>query len=158
VGVVVEEDRPVLRWRSVPEAHRYVVTLSDARGGRLLSSPPLTTTEWTPPPLPRGQSYLWQVVADIPSGTTAAPRPPEPEARFRVLDLASLQSLDEARRVPSHLVLGVLYARAGLVADAERELRALATLNPSASLPEVLLADLRLRTQKGAPTTEKPAQ
>src|SRR5262245_15496112 len=32
VGVVVEDDRPALRWRSVPGARRYVVTVSDEEG------------------------------------------------------------------------------------------------------------------------------
>ncbi len=161
VGVVVEEDRPALRWRSMPGARHYVVTVSNERGGALVKSPPLSTTEWAPPPLSRGKTYLWEVTAHTASGATTAPQPPAPEARFRVLDRASLEALREARRSPSrsHLVLGVVYARAGLLEDAERELQALATLNPNASLPDRLLADLRRRRpQKAVPTTENAAQ
>lgn len=162
VGIVVAEDRPVFRWRPVARASGYVVTLSTEDGGALIKSPRVTTTDWTPAhALKRGQSYLWQVTASTPSGSTTAPRPPEPEARFRVLDAQTLERIEEARRSTSrsHLVLGILYAEAGLLDEAERELTALATLNPSAALPKGLLADLRRkRSQKAAPTTENAAQ
>ena len=162
VGIVVEEDRPVFRWRPVARAREYLVTVSTEDGETLIKSPPVVTTEWTPAhPLKRGQSYLWQVTAATASGAITAPRPPEPEARFRVLEAQTLEGLQEARRAASgsHLVLGILYAKAGLLDDAERELMALATLNPNTAIPKDLLADLRRqRLQKAAPTTENAAQ
>jgi len=96
-----------------------------------------------------------------PSESITAPQPPEPEARFLVLDALTLERIEETRRRTSrsHLVLGILYAEAGLLDDAERELTALATLNPGVALPKGLLADLReQRSQKAAPTTENAAQ
>ena len=162
VGIVVEEDRPVFRWRPVARASGYVVTLSTADGGGLIKSPRVSTTDWTPAhPLKRGKSYLWQVTALTPSESITAPQPPEPEARFLVLDALTLERIEETRRRTSrsHLVLGILYAEAGLLDDAERELTALATLNPGVALPKGLLADLReQRSQKAAPTTENAAQ
>jgi hypothetical protein len=158
VGVVVEEDRPRLRWRPVARAKGYVVVVSSEDGGTIVKSPPVTATEWTlPQPLTRGQSYLWQVTASTPEGAITAPRPPEPEAHFRVLDARAFDVLRQARRTASqsHLVMGILDAQAGLLDDAERELIALADLNPAAALPRVLLADIRRqRDPKAAPTTE----
>jgi predicted Zn-dependent protease len=44
---------------------------------------------------------------------------------------------------PSHLARAVLYAQAGAVDDAERELAALAERNPESPLVDALLTDLR---------------
>ncbi len=74
-----------------------------------------------------------------------------------------LKRIEEARRTspPSHLVLGILYAEAGLLDEADRELAALSNLNPQSSLPSNLLSDLRRQRrglQNPAPTTENAAQ
>jgi hypothetical protein len=161
IGVVVEDDRPPLRWRPVPGARHYVVTVLEESGDALVKSPPLATTGWTPPPLARGRSYQWQVTAHTAAGRTTAPQPPAPEARFRVVDRDALAALTRARRSParSHLVLAVLSARAGLLDEAERELTALAALNPGPSVAARLLADLQKQvSQNAAPTTENAAQ
>jgi hypothetical protein len=162
VGVVVEEDRPVFRWQPIPGARRYGVTLAMDGGAPPMDSGPVLATEWTPPrALKRGQPYVWQLTVYAGSGSTTAPQPPEPEARFFVLDRQALESLEEARgrTSGSHLVMGILDARAGLLDDAEKELKAFAALNPTSPLPSKLLADFRAqRAQKPAPITPNAAQ
>jgi hypothetical protein len=67
--------------------------------------------------LPRGVPLLWQVEVRTASGSKRVlPSPPDPPAIFRVLDASSLREIEEARRLQprNDLLLGVLYARAGL--------------------------------------------
>jgi hypothetical protein len=71
-----------------------------------------------------------------------SPRPTEPMAKFRILDQAKADELKQAQRIyaGSHLTLGVLYARYGLLDEAERELLALRIDNPDSAIALRLLA------------------
>ena len=109
--------------------------------------------------LPRGRTYTWQVVAESAGRRLVAPAPPEPDVRFRVLDASRAEALSAARsRRASHLVLGVLYAEAGLIDDAHRELLALHRDNPASRTAEALVAALPARTYVPSPTSTNPAQ
>ena len=111
--------------------------------------------------MPRGRDYSWQVAAFVEGGEVTAPEPPAPEARFRVIEPSLL---DETRRGleacgDSHLLRGLLYARTGLLDEAERELGALVEANPGSAVAEELVRNVRaLRPQSATPTTMKPAQ
>jgi hypothetical protein len=143
LGTVVLDTQPMLRWTPIPGAATYIVTLQDQATGQTISSSPLARTEWTPDhPLTRGSTYAWQVAGSVSGGTEiVAPRPPAPAARFRVLDSAAASQLQTLPA--SHLVRGVLYANAGLVADAERELAALSAQNPDSGIANTLLRQIR---------------
>jgi hypothetical protein len=164
VGEVVRSTQPALEWRPLTGAARYEAAVYDADYERVAQSPKLAATRWVvSPPLRRGASYTWEVTATLAGEKHLAPQPPDPEARIHVLEAAAEHelALAEARAPRSRLALGVLYARAGLSAEAERELTALAAANPGSSLAETLLRDASAqRRRKGAllPTTEKPAQ
>lgn len=141
VGTAVLEDRPRFRWRSVPGAASYVVIVQDETTGRSIRSEPLVTMEWTPSqPLERGRRYSWQLAAR----QAAYPAPPDPPARFQVVDhdaAARLTSLPG-----SHLLRSVSYAEAGLLDAAQLELEALARQNPDSTPVRACLdALLRLR-------------
>jgi hypothetical protein len=143
LGTVVLDTQPTLRWTPLPGAVTYIVTLQDQVTGQTISSSPLTLNEWVPDhPLTRGTTYTWQVAGSVSGGTeVVAPRPPAPPARFRVLDASTA---DRFQTLPaSHLVRGVLYASAGLVADAERELAALSAQNPNSEVADKLLKEIR---------------
>jgi hypothetical protein len=96
-------------------------------------------------PLKRGEVYLWQVKAIKDGRTVVTPSPPAPSAKFLVLGRAESDELSRARRDygSSHLTLGLLYARSGLLDDAERELRALQRINPNSELARQLLKQIR---------------
>jgi hypothetical protein len=148
VAAVVESDRPALRWRPLPGAKAYVVSVYDEALRLVATSPRLGATEWAPvSPLARGAVYTWQVTAFTPAGELTAPAPPAGEARFQVLGRADAALLRRARAEAgtSHLAMAVAYASAGLEKEAERELRALAAANPGAPLPRSLLASLPRR-------------
>jgi hypothetical protein len=86
----------------------------------------LNVAEWMPDsPLPRGRTYQWQV--ELRNGTPQIlPAPPDPPAAFRVMDEPSFRELTVAQRErpDDHLLLAVLYARAGAQSDAAKELAA----------------------------------
>ena len=144
IGTAVLGTRPPLRWTPLPGATTYIVTLQEQSSGDTMNSPPLAGVEWTPErPLIRGRTYVWQVAGSI-SGMEieiVAPKPPDPPARFIVADTAEADRLE--RLSASHLVRGVLYANAGLLDDAERELAALSVQNPNSEVVDRLLRQIR---------------
>jgi hypothetical protein len=148
LGVVIINDRPVFRWSSLPGASSYRVIVSDSNFDQVAASEVIQTTEWTPhQSLPRGVTYNWSVRAIKDDKEILTPAPPLPQARFRILDNARLAEISRARRDygNSHLLMGVVYAHAGLIEDAEREFEKLARANPGAAIPEKLLANIKAR-------------
>ena len=149
VGVVVPEERPALQWTPVPEATGYVVYLADAeeRTPALRQEVPAGVTAWTPPAaLAGGTTYEWQVEARCGNESLArAPRPPEPEARFRVLDAPRAAELTEVERLypQNALILGTAYARAGLMREAEQQFEALAQRYPESGAAKRLQQETR---------------
>ncbi len=121
VGTTVLSDRPVLRWTMSPDATSYVVAVFDEKFQKLAESPALTVTDWRPSdPLPRGKVLNWQVTMRTASGTVHAPTPPEPEARFQVVEQAVVDRIEQMRRdFPGNpLLLAALYAHAGALDEA----------------------------------------
>ena len=143
----MEADRPTFRWSAHPDARRYEVAVFDQDLRRQLASGPVEGTDWTPAkPLARGRTYLWQVTALAGRERVTAPAPPAPEARFEVASSAVLAEVEHERaQAPtSHLVAALAFVQAGLLDDAEDELRALAADNPGS--PEVTRLREALRT------------
>src|SRR6185503_7402327 len=106
------------------------------------ASPELTSHSWTPSQsLSLGNVYSWQVKAVKDGQEFKSPGPPAPQARFRILDREKANELAKARRAhpSSHLALGLLYAEAGLLKEAEQELRALEKANPDSEIVRSLL-------------------
>ncbi|HKQ08470.1 MAG TPA: hypothetical protein VJ464_25340 [Blastocatellia bacterium] len=151
IGTAVRSARPVFRWQPLAGATSYVVKVFDAGFNRVAMSEPLATTAWTPSqPLAVGAIYSWQVTAAKDGGETTSPAPPAPQARFKVIEGARLAELRHAEQSypDSHLLRGVLYARAGLLDDAERELQALLKANPANEAARKLLASVHALRQK----------
>jgi lipopolysaccharide biosynthesis regulator YciM len=76
--------------------------------------------------------------------------PPAPEAKFKVLEKSKAEELDRVRKSypRSHLILGSLYERAGLLDDAEREFQSLVSANPKSTVARKLLRNVRSLRQK----------
>jgi len=145
-GLVLMSDRPALRWTRLEGASVYVVEVYDQQFKRVLASPELATLEWTATQsLPRGQVYSWQVKAVKDGQEVTVPRPPAPQAKFRVIDEGSLNEISRAKRAygSSHLTLALLYAKAGLLNEAEQELRLLQRANPQSEIVRKLLRQVR---------------
>jgi len=145
-GVVLINDRPAFRWSRLEGATSYVVEVYDEQFKRVLVSPSIATLSWTATqPLPRGQVYSWQVKAVKDGEEVTVPRPPAPQAKFRVIDQGRLNEILAAEQAygSSHLTLALLYARAGLLDEAERQLRLLQMANPKSEIVRKLLRQLR---------------
>ena len=145
VGKVVQSDHPTFDWSPLAGATGYVVEVYDEAFKPVATSPQLTATSWTSSPLKRGRIYSWQVKAAKDGQEFISPRPPVSQAKFRVLDAASVSELQQARQAygSSHLVLGLLYARSGLLDEAEKEFRTLQKANPDSALARRLLGQVR---------------
>lgn len=145
IGVIVETTSPTLRWDALKDA-TYTVTIYDSNFNPVATSGVLVSPSWAPPrPLARGQIYSWQVTALRQDLQVKSPRPPAPEAKFKVLEGSKATAIERARRAKprSHLTLGVLYAQAGLLDDAEREFGALLRANPKSEIARQLLNNVR---------------
>ena len=143
---VVMEDRPLFRWESLSGVSSYRVYVLDANGNQVSESDelPPTRTQWkAPAPLRRGQIFSWMVIAVVEGKKVVSPSASTPEVKFAVLSTQNFQELTSLRKFNSHLALGVSYARAGLVNEAEREFQSLVKLNPQSELPRKLLQSVR---------------
>lgn len=156
LGQIVRSQQPTLRWRALDGAQSYKVIVTDADLNQVAVSPPLTTTEWrVTKPLPPGGIYSWQVTAVKDGTEIISPVLPAPQAKFKVLDAATARTLQQAERAysDSHLTLGVLYAEAGLLEEAEQELRLLVRDNPRADVAQKLLRSVQsLRSSRPSAT------
>jgi predicted anti-sigma-YlaC factor YlaD len=146
VGVVVESERPSFKWEAFPGATIYIVFIKDVHSSLEVESGPLSATEWTPEkPLPRGHTFAWMVEGTRGEQHIRAPALNKPFAAFKVLDKIQADEIREAATSQSghHLLLGLLYARAGLREKALIELRALARENPGSPAVKNLMASLQ---------------
>jgi len=146
VGTVVSSQRPVFSWKPLAGAEGYSVKIFDEKFSEVMSGDEVSGTSWTPTkPLLRGRTYLWQVAARKGGETVISPVRPAPEARFKIVDSADAESIDiaEKRFSRSNLIRGIAYAKAGMLAEAEREFAALARKNPDSALAQRLLQQVR---------------
>lgn len=152
VGTAVITDRRTFRWRALSGASSYVVSVYDRDFRKVAASAPQAGTEWTvTQSLARGRVYsCWHVSAQREGREVTSPEQPAPEAKFRILDGAKAEELSRAGRVhkDSHLTLGTLYARAGLLDLAERELQSALLDNPRSRVARRLL--LSVQALRGA--------
>lgn len=144
VGDVLIINNPTFRWTALDGATGYVVEVYDEQFKLVTSSPQLTEALWTTS-LPRGHVYSWQVKAIKDGQEMTSPRPPAPQAKFRVLDQAKANEIARAKRAygSSHLTLALLYAEAGLLKEAEQELRLVRRANPNSELAAKLLRQVQ---------------
>lgn len=145
IGKVVREQQPTLSWKPLAGATKYSVAVVDQNFQVVASSGELTANQWTiPKSLPRGVNYTWQVTAVTADGReVVSPASPAPQARFRVLDATSETQISqlETSGTKSHLARGVVFAQAGLLAEARREFQLLLKENPRSAIARKLLAN-----------------
>jgi hypothetical protein len=143
---VIIEDRPVCRWESLTGASSYKVYVLDSKGNAVVASEELapTETQWTvKSSLKRGEVFSWVVTAVVEGKEIVSPAASAPEMKFAVLSIKDAQELTQLKKTRSHLALGVFYAKAGLLMEAEREFQRLVRLNPQSQVPRKLLQSVR---------------
>lgn len=146
VGKIIQSDRPQFRWRPLKDAESYVVTIYDTNFNKIVGSPTLRQSAWTSAiRLKRGVVYQWHVMAVKDGQEIKSPIRPAPEAKFKILDATAANDIATAKRQApnSHLLLGILYANAGLINEAEREFQALLRKNPNSDVARRLLNKIK---------------
>ena len=159
VDRVVSDDRPAFAWQSMPGATGYRVRVYAGGYRKVAESPTLHGLNWPcPVALARGQNYTWTVTATSSTGEVRTPAPPQPEAVFQVMGSAPAAGIESALRGPAngHLLLAVLYAKAGAVDDAGEQLDLLAKENPNSPIVARLKSSLNQATP--SPIKTKAAQ
>jgi hypothetical protein len=142
-GDAITETRPEFRWQPLPGAIRYSVAIVDAGLHPVQRSPALRTTSWRPRrPLRRGQTYLWQVTATLHGRSKVVAS--TSEALLRIIPNKLADELARFRKghEDAHLVLGALYAQAGLLTESAEELKKVAPGDSSYSTARTLLESL----------------
>ncbi len=122
-GTVIDDLQPTFQW-SGPEADDYEVAVYE-NDTEVVRSKRQTSTAWTSPqPLERGKSYRWQVIARKGGRSFIIPSPLAPPAVFRILDALQHDELARAEKQQTNddLLLGILYARAGILDRARAHL------------------------------------
>jgi hypothetical protein len=159
VDRVVSDDRPTFTWESMPGANGYHVRVYAGGYRKVAESPLLHGLSWqSPVALARGENYTWTVTASTATGEVRTPAPPQPEAVFQVMASRPATDIETALRGPAndHLLLAVLYAKAGAVDEARAELDRLAAENPNSPIVAQLKASLDQVTP--SPIKTKAAQ
>ena len=151
VATIVLTNRPTLKWEALSGASGYIVTILDSRFNEVETSPQLSETEWKPSrPLRQGGIYPWQVRALKDGVEIRSPSTSQGEAKFKVLERSKALEVERMKQTyaNSHLALGVMYAEAGLLEEANREFESLARANPESKLVKSLIRSVKLRATK----------
>jgi hypothetical protein len=123
----VAEERPVFRWRRAAGATGYRVYVMDAEARIMFTSPrlPADTVEWrAESALEGGREYVWAIGIEREGVELVALAPGRGDVRFLILGAQERKAVEEwSRRIASPFARGVLYARAGMISEAEREWR-----------------------------------
>ncbi|MGH9837212.1 MAG: anti-sigma factor family protein [Blastocatellia bacterium] len=141
----INTEKPTLRWQPLAGATRYSVRVTNQDFDKVAEAEDLSATQWTlPSPLARGQMYSWQITAHRDDKEILSP-----STNFQVLDKTKAAALAAAQKNfgANHLVMGVLYAEAGLLDDAAREFQAEMKAGPQSAKARKLLQNLRAQRQ-----------
>ena len=158
-GEAISETRPEFSWQPLPGATRYSVVIVDEGLHPVQRSPSLRKTVWRPRrPLRRGRTYLWQVTATLRGGSKVVASEPSPsETLLRIVPLELADEIAHFRRghEEAHLVLGALYAQAGMLTDSADELRKVPPGDSSYYTAQTLLKSLSSTNPGDAPRVSR---
>lgn len=146
VGKIIQSNRPQFRWNKLVGAEGYIVNIYDEDFNKVAGSPQISAATWqVEKPLARNKIYLWQVTAIKEGQEIKSPVRPAPDAKFKVLDAVKSNEIEMAKKQygNSHLLLGILYANAGLLGEAEAEFQKLLRKNPKSELARKLLRQVQ---------------
>ena len=145
-GEAISETHPEFSWQPLPGAIGYSVAIVDTGLHPVEQSPALRATTWRPRrPLLAGHTYLWQVTATLRGGRkVVASGPPTSETLLRIIppELADQLAHFQRQHPEAHLVLGELYAQAGMLTESADELRKVPPSDATYNTAQTLLAGL----------------
>jgi hypothetical protein len=145
VATVVLSKRPTFHWKPLAGEWTYIVRVFRPGFELVAESPAVSGSEWTTPQdLSPGIVYEWQVEASRGAERAVYPQPPQTPPRFRIADDRDAKEMGRlvGQNLP-HLVLGIEYARLGLMENARAELSLLVGDNPQSAELRRLLDSLK---------------
>jgi hypothetical protein len=147
-STVIGVDQPTFRWTALSGASSYTVSVYDSDLNLIKTSGPLTGTQWSLPiRLGRGVIHTWIVTALKNGREILAPTLPS-RAEFKVIEYSEwVKLIRTVKQAHSGVQRGALYAKAGLLDEAEREFRHYLTLYPADETAKKLLQTVRLWRQ-----------
>lgn len=158
-STVVRSTEPEFRWDLPAGATGCRIRLVgvSSKLDKTSKMQPRGKDRWKPKKgvLRRGETYGWQVVAFNGADQPLVAEPSDPSAvRFKVLDAESLRRVEEGEKQlnGSHLALGVLYTREGLLDDAAQQFQELRKQNPGSPAADRLLYRVKSLRPIGAPS------
>lgn len=139
---VMLSSHPTFRWESLRGATNYTVSIYDNNGSLVTTSNSLSATSWKLPDvkrLARGRIYSWEVTATKDGEKISS------QAKFKVLEESKANEVVAARKQHQgfHLLLGIVYARVGLVDQAETEFQIVLRENPESDVAQRLMQSIR---------------
>lgn len=152
LATIVSNARPIFRWTELEGVESYTVSVYDGDLQLLTKSEPLKETEWMIPIRLRPEvTYTWIVVARKGGEERLAPAPPS-RAEFRIIGKRAYRKLKyELSQANSHGARGVLFAKTGMLDEAERELSIQVRLTPHDQRSRNLLARVRSWRRESKP-------
>lgn len=141
----VVSEQPTFHWEAIDDATFYTIRIYDAENGLIVTSGPVSATDWrSDVPLPRGVILTWDVLVESDLGSAIIPEK-EPRPAFRILsdvDYLRYQGL-KLQFSESHLVLGTFLLSEGLLDEALPHFEQLRQENPNSELPKRLILNLQ---------------
>ena len=146
LGTAIAETRPELHWQPLTGAVRYSVVIVDVGLHPVRRSHALRDTVWRPRRALRpGRTYLWQVTATLRGGSKVVASNPSPSgALLRIVPLKLAREMQDFRKTheDAHLVLGAMYAQAGMLTESANELKKVPPVDSSYNTAQKLLASV----------------
>lgn len=141
VNKTIRTETPAFEWEEVVEATGYQVGVVDEEFNIVAQSLILKETVWKiETPLVRGKKYRWQVKVFTNGTDELQLFAPDKGASFKILsESENLEIIESEKKLKSHIALGVIYLKAGLLDEAESEICALQKLNPKSEQVKRLL-------------------
>ena len=139
---IVLSSTPTFRWNALKGATSYTVSIYDEQGSLVASTDSLNATIWKMPQakrLDRGKLYSWEVAATKDGEEITS------QAKFKVLEQSKANEIMTARKAYQgfHLLVGIVYARVGLVDEAEAEFQEILRANPQSDIPQRFIHSIR---------------
>lgn len=152
VGTFIKNDSPTFVWEKAPGAVKYEIAVRSVKGSNTILNESTSATSYKVSnnflDQHRGQVLQWSVTAYAPDGISrSAPSGSEPEALFLILDREKTAEVEKrfSRARQNSLAGAVILANAGLLDDAENELKNYLISRPRSKQAWTLLKQIRSR-------------
>jgi hypothetical protein len=137
VGTYILGTQPTLAWSPVKDAAKYEVSMRPLKGTRSIFTTTVEGTSYTLPPglvdAYRDQVLQWSVTAQLSNGgEVTAPGIAAPEALFVISDATKAHEIEvRAQAQPNVLGRATVFANAGILDEAEREINSYLQKHPT---------------------------